>query len=110
MKQIRRLQTVSVLRQTRTKRADGTIAESYTLTEQYRVIAQELTDEVSVATYGANVNKMMRLSSPHETLSKWLKTKNNDSADNVSKYRIELNGERYKIVAVKENWVDIEHE
>lgn len=110
MKQIRRLKSVSLVLQQRTKRADGTTAETYSLVDNYRVILQELTDEVSVATYGSNVNKMMRISSPHETLSKLLKTKNNDSADNVSKYRIVIDNERYRIIAVKENWIDVEHE
>lgn len=110
MKQLRRLKLVTVLEQIRSKRADGTTAESYTPVKDYRVILQELTDEVSVATYGANVNKMIRISSPHESLSKWLKTKNNDTADNTSKYRILVENERYKIVSVKENWVDVEHE
>ena len=110
MKQLRRLKTVSLLKETRTKRDNGTLAITYTLQQNYRIIPQELTDEVSVATYGANVNKMVRLSSPRQTLSKWLKTKDNDSADNISKYRIEIDGKRYKIISVKENWVDVEYE
>ncbi len=108
--QIRRMVPASVLEQSRVTNPDGSRGESYTVVANYPVIVQELTDEVSVATYGANVSKMIRISSPRENLAKWLKTRNNDTPDNISKYRIMIEGYRYKIVSVKTHWVDLIYE
>lgn len=108
MKQLRRLSEVVLQKSTKVKQPNGTLLQSYADVGTYKVIEQEITDKVFSSIYGANISKMLRLSSPHETLEKFLKSKANDGADNISLYYILIGLKRYRIVSAYNNWVDIE--
>ena len=108
MKQLRRLSEVTLQKSVKTRQSNGTMLQSYTDIAKYKVIQQEITDEVFSTIYGANISKMLRLASPHETLEKYLKDKVNDLADNLSLYYILIGIKRYSIKAVYNNWIDIE--
>lgn len=105
--QLRYLEDVEIEKATRTKQANGTVVLSYTRVADYKVQLQELTDEVSASIYGANVNRMYRISSPQHDLEAFLSSKANNTSDNISLYFVRLNGAHYKIMALKKNWVDI---
>ena len=106
--QLKRLVKATLKFADRTKQANGTYLTTLTEIGNYKVIMQELTDEISANIYGANLNKMSRLSSPNTRLEKYLRTKVNNEVDNISKYFIIIDGTEYKIVSVKNNWIDIE--
>ena len=93
---------------TKTKQANGSYVETYSKVADYKVILQELVDEVSASIYGANLNKTYRVSSPRRTLEIYLRSKLNNTSDNISKYCLFIQNKQYKIVSVKEHWVDIE--
>ena len=106
--QLCRLKPCVLLRGTRTKSSIGTYVIEYQELGFYKVISQELQDEVSASIYGANIDKTLRISSPRKKLEKLLGTKTNSQADNISNYAIEYEGKIYKIVSVKTNWIDME--
>lgn len=106
--QLRRLKKCYLVQVTHTKRANGTQSDSYTQLNPYKIIPQELLDQVSASVYGANVNKTIRISSIKNQLEKLLYTKLNSESDNISNYVIEYESNYYKIVSVKQNWIDIE--
>ena len=108
MKQLRYLINAQLDKATRFKEDNGVTTVSYSQINIFTIQQQELTDEISASIYGANVNRMLRVSSPHCELESYLKDKVNNTADNVSLYSLLIDGFRYKIVAVKKNWVDIE--
>ena len=108
MKQLRYLQSVELNTSERIRQANGTVISVYSKVDDYLVQFQELTDEISASIYGADVNRMYRISSPHAVLEQFLFSKVNNTSDNVSLYSIVYNGSRYKIVTVKNNWIDIE--
>ena len=107
--QLSRLKPATLKFSTKTKQANGSYKEEYTKIADYKVILQELTDEVSASIYGANLNKTYRVSSPRQVLEIYLQSKLNNTSDNISKYFLFINDKQYKIVSVKENWVDIEY-
>ena len=107
MKQLRYLKNAEVDKATREKQDNGVTIVSYESVGIFTVQDQELTDEISASIYGADVNRMIRISSPHYELESFLAEKVNNTADNVSLYTVVLGGFRYKIVAVKKHWVDI---
>jgi capsular polysaccharide biosynthesis protein len=106
--QLSRLKPAVLKVATKTKQANGSYVEEYTKVTDYKVILQELVDEVSASMYGANLNKTYRVSSPRETLEIYLQGKLNNTSDNISKYFLFIQDKQYKIVSVKEHWVDIE--
>ena len=108
MKQLRYLVDIELDKETKTKQPNGLKISSYEKVQDYKVQVQELTDQISASIYGADVNRMYRVSSPHNVLENFLKSKVNESSDNVSLYTLLLNGWRYRIVVVRNNWVDIE--
>lgn len=108
MKQLRRLQIVKLQKSNRARQANGINLITYTTLGTYHVIVQEITDSVYASIYGANVQKMLRLSSPRMNLETFLKSKNNDGEDNISLYVILIGDKRYRITKVYNNWVDIE--
>ena len=107
MKQLRYLENVELDIATREKQANGVAVMSYTKVGDFLIQQQDLTDEISASIYGADVNRMIRVSSPHYVLEGFLSEKVNNTSDNVSYYSLLINGFRYKIVAVKKHWVDI---
>lgn len=106
--QLSRLKPAELKVATKTKQANGSSVDTYTKVADYKVILQELTDEVSASIYGADINKTYRISSPRQVLEKYLQTKLNNTSDNVSKYFLFVGDKQYKIVSVKEHWVDVE--
>ena len=108
MKQLRYLVDIELDKETKTKQSNGLKISSYEKVQDYKVQVQELTDQISASIYGADVNRMYRVSSPHNALENFLKSKVNESSDNVSLYSLLLNGWRYRIVVVRNNWADIE--
>lgn len=108
MKQLSRLREVTLQHSSKVRQPNGTNLTTYQDVETYDVIVQELTDSVNATIYGANIFKMLRLSSPLLDLEKYLRAKNTDTADNLSNYFITLDGKRYRIVKSYNNWVDIE--
>ena len=108
MKQLRYLQTIEVDKSTLVKQSNGLKTSVYTKVSDYLIQVQELTDEISASIYGADVNRMYRISSPRYVLEAFLSGKVNSTDDNISLYTVILNGQRYKIRVVRKHWVDIE--
>ena len=108
MKQLRRLTDVMLQKETRTIESNGATVVSYSNIDSYKVINQQITDQVFVSIYGANVSQMRRISSPHFQLEKYLSAKVHGDTDNISRYFILIGDKRFKITAVYDNWVDIE--
>lgn len=108
-KQLTRLISCDLDKITKTTSDDGDLIESPMKVGTYSIMTQELTDEVSANVYGANLNKIKRISSVHNILEILLRSKLNNSSDNISKYRIIFNGEVYKITDVKSKYIDIEY-
>ena len=107
-KQLTRLVSCDLDKITKTTSEDGDIIESSMKVGTYSIMCQELNDEVSANVYGANLNKIRRISSVHNILEILLRSKLNNSSDNISKYRITFNGDTYKITDVKSKYIDIE--
>lgn len=107
--QLRYLESVVLKKATKVKQNNGSYVNTYEVINNYNVRVEEITDEASITIYGTAVNKMYRLSSPRQELESYLKTKLNDSSDNISKYYISYNNGLYKISTVRKNWVDIEY-
>jgi len=105
--QIRRLQGCVLFKATKTRQSNGAVVNTYEMVDDYRVIVQPLTDEVSASIYGADVNKTYRVSSPHGRLEKFLLSKLNNQSDNISSYYIGIGEIKYEIITVKSDWADI---
>lgn len=105
---IRNKQIVILKKATKIKQANGNYINEYQYIDEYPVQKQTLEDEVSATIYGANLNNVIRLKSPHCRLEKYLITKLNNKEDNISKYFIFINDVCYKITAVTERKIDIE--
>lgn len=108
MKQLRRLSVATLQKSAKVKQTNGANLTAYADVRKYKVVAHEITDSVYASIYGANIRNMLRLSTPLMALESFLKTKNNESSDNLSLYFILIGDKRYKITAVYNNWVDIE--
>lgn len=108
MKQLRRLRGCTLQKASEVKQNNGSVISSYSNIQDYEVIVQEKTDAVSATMYGSRIEKMFRLLSPHCELEFYLLSKANVNADNISKYFIVIDNQRYKIVAAHESYVDIE--
>lgn len=108
MTQLRRLYEVILQKKIKQKQSNGTYLETFDNIGTYKIVNQELSDTVSASIYGANLTKISRISSPLNKLEKYLKTKTNDSEDNISKYFILIDKTRYKVISVKNKWIDIE--
>ena len=106
---LRYLKLVVLKKATKIKQSNGTFINSYTNVGDYKVQTQDLTDdEVSASVYGANITKMLRLSSPLNELEKYLLPKVNNKLDNISQYYIFFDNRCYKIISVSNNRIDIE--
>lgn len=108
MKQLRYLEEIELGKDTLIKQSNGVKTATYQKVGDYLVQFQELTDEVSASVYGADVNRMYRISSPQSVLEQFLFSKVNNTSDNISLYVIVYNGARYKVRVVRKNWIDIE--
>lgn len=106
---LRYLKPVTLQKASKQKQANGTYKNMYEKITVYNVQMQDLTDdEVSATIYGANITKMLRLSSPLHKLEKYLLPKVDNKADNISQYYIFYEGRTYKIVSVSNTRIDIE--
>jgi len=90
------------------KQDNGTYIDEYILIDNYYTQKQSLQDEVSASIYGANLNNILRIKSTDRSLEDYLKTKLNNQQDNISKYFVFINGVQYKIIAVNDDYIDIE--
>jgi hypothetical protein len=106
--QLRYLKSVDLKKATREKQPNGTYIETLTQIASCDIQKQDLNDDVSVSIYGADIIKILRIHSIKRELEAYLETKVNNEEDNISKYYVILNGVKYKIKSVRENWVDIE--
>lgn len=106
MKQLIRLKEVSLYKSVPIELPDGDYSDTLSLIGKYKVIIEELIDEISVELYGADLNRMIRLSSVNSNLEKYLYTKLNNTSDNISKYEIEFLDNKYEIKNVRMNYID----
>ena len=106
--QLRYLKDVDLKKATKTKQPNGTYIETLTLIDSYSIQKQDLNDDVSASTYGADLFKITRIKSVNRELEVYLKSKLNNDSDNISKYYIIMDGYQHKIKSVRENWIDIE--
>lgn len=108
MTQLRRLKKCELQRAEKQKQSNGTYIDIFNSVDNYKVVLQELIDEVSASVYGANINKTYRVNSPYNKLENYLATKLVNKEDNISKYYVLIDSKRYKVLSVKSKWIDIE--
>lgn len=93
----------------RTKTSTGSLINSdYEIIDNYRIQEQVLQDEVTSTIYGSDVNKMKRIATPLHNLESYLMPKVDNIEDNISLYYIFYNDRQYKIIAVRDYYIDIE--
>lgn len=106
---LRYLKPITLKKAEKIKQSNGTYTNIYNKIEDYKVQMQDLTDdEISATLYGANITKMLRLSSPLGELEKYLLPKVDNKSDNISQYYIFIGDRTYKIVSVSKTRIDIE--
>ena len=108
MKQLTRLESIDLYKIGKEILPDGDSQETEILLGSYKVVIQELNDNVSATIYGADINKILRISSVNKILEILLKEKLNNTSDNISKYRISYGSSEYKVKDVKSRYIDIE--
>ena len=108
MKQLTRLESIELYRIGKETLPDGDVQETETQIGTYKVVIQELNDNVSATIYGADINKILRISSVNKILEILLKEKLNNTSDNISKYSISYGTSKYKVKDVKSRYIDIE--
>ena len=107
-KQLTRLISCDLFKVLQVQTPDGDVSNIQSKEGTYSIVYQELADEVSANIYGANLNKIRRISSVNNLLEILLRSKLNNTSDNISKYRITFNDDTYKITDVKSKYIDIE--
>ena len=108
MKQLTRLESIDLYKIGKEILPDGDSQETEILVGSYKVVIQELNDNVSATLYGADINKILRISSVNKILEILLKEKLNNTSDNISKYRISYGTSKSKVKDVKSKYIDIE--
>lgn len=91
-----------------TKQANGTKTKSYIKVDDYKAWVQSLEDEVNSQIYGANIYKVFRIKTPRKDLENFLKSKVNNTSDNISKYYIFIADNIYKINDAKTSGITVE--
>ena len=99
---------IELKKATKVKQDNGIYIDSYESINNYYTQKQSLADEVSATIYGANLNNILRLKSTDRSLEDYLKSKLNNQQDNISKYFIFIDNVQYKIIAVNDEYIDIE--
>lgn len=89
------------------KGTGNVVVDDYEKIDDYRIQEQVLQDEVTSTMYGADVNKMLRVASPLHRLERYLLPKVDNKVDNISFYYIFYKGVQYKIVAVRDYYIDL---
>lgn len=106
---IKNLEKATLKKATKEKTSTGNLVNaSYTKIDDFRVQEQVLQDEVSSTMYGSDVNKMIRVASPLHRLERYLMPKVDNKNDNVSLYYLFYKNIQYKIVAVRDYYIDLE--
>lgn len=106
---LRYLKEVKLKKATKTKQNNGTYTNIYIDVGTYKIQTQDLTDDqVSATIYGADIRKMLRISSPLKDLENYLLPKVDNLQDNISLYYIEYDRHLYKIKSVSNNRIDLE--
>ena len=106
---LRYLKEVTLKKAIKQKQANGTYTNTYNEIAKYNIQTQDLTDDqVSATIYGANITKMLRISSPLKDLETYLLPKVDNKEDNISLYYIELDNKLYKITSVSNSRIDLE--
>jgi len=105
---IKNLKKATLKKATKEKTSTGSLINtSYKKIDDYKIQEQTLQDEVSSNMYGSDVNKMIRVASPLHKLEKYLLPKVDNKEDNISLYYIFYNDVQYKIVAVRDYYIDL---
>lgn len=105
---IKNLNKCTLKKAIKTKTSTGNITNtSYTKINDYRIQEQILEDEVSTTKYGSDVNKMIRIASPLHDLESYLAPKVDNIEDNISMYYIFYKNKQYKIIAVRDYFIDL---
>ena len=107
MIQLHHLEPCTLCSRDKARQPNGSILETITDIADYQIQVQELYDEVSASIYGADLNKTVRVCSPHNELEGYLMDKVNFSEDNVTNYAIKKGGFVYEILSVKKHWIDM---
>ena len=108
-----RLEDAKLLKLKTTVTEDGDTAEVYEDLGDYKIAIEYVHDELVTTSlevrsnYVANINKIYRVSSVHNTLEKYLLPKNNNNEDNISNYLLEYNGGKYRIEKVTPRYINI---
>lgn len=105
---LRYIEDATLYKTEKTKQENGTYTETLENLKTYKVQTQELTDEISVSMYGANIYKMLRIRSIDYKLEEYLYAKVNNKADNISLYIISIGRYQYRIKAVNQKGIDLE--
>lgn len=105
---IRYLDEVELLKANKIKTSTGNYINEYSSVNKYRVQKQTLQDSITATIYGANINKMLRIATPKHDLESFLIPKVANKQDNISLYYIKDNELIYKIVVVRDAYLDIE--
>ena len=105
---IKNLETATLKKAIKEKTSTGNlIVSSYEKINDYRIQTQILQDEVTSNIYGSDVNKMKRIATPLHDLEKYLLPKVDNKEDNISNYYIFYNDVQYKIIAVRDYYIDM---
>lgn len=105
---LRYLKTITLKKSTIIKQENGSRIEEYETIGEYKVQKQELDDQISASIYGANIVNMCRIKSPISDLENLLKSKLNNTTDNISKYFIFMDNSKYRIKSVNSKGIEIE--
>lgn len=103
-----RLQDITLYKKVKGTGPDGERTEELTDGIPYQALIQYVyNDEVAVATYGADVDKVHRIATLHNDLEKLLIPKVHNKSDNVSNYVIQYNDNYYNILKVTPRYIEI---
>lgn len=108
MKLVRYLKPAMLLKSTKVKQANGTIVDTYSDVEEYKIQANTLNDDVSATIYGSNVINMLSVSTALGDLESLLQSKINNKEDNISLYFIRFRNSIYRIKSVSDNSIVVE--
>ncbi len=108
MKQLRYLKNADLYKVAYTKKENGQEVESYVKQGTYNVQVEELRDSISASLYGARIVNMLRMSSVRNDMENLLKSYMLANNDNITMYRIEFDGFKYRINSVGLSYIEIE--
>lgn len=108
MKLLRYLIDAELSKSSPAKQPNGVYIKNLEYLDTYKVQKQDLIDEVSASIYGADINKMLKISTPLKNLENLLMEKVDNKEDNISLYFITIKNTRYKIKAVSKSSITLE--